>query len=127
MVDKLDIGEVYRGPVGQLKDSPWITAESIPHDRDTVLQIESVMRRRNVVFKTETKRTYGSLRFKNEPRELGLCATNLAVLKALFGPETGAYFGKFVALYVTEVSAFGKMVPAVRIRAKKIDAPKEGA
>jgi len=124
MSEKLEQGEIYRGPAGVLKDSNWLSAETIPHDQDTIVQIEAVIRRREVKFKTETKKSYGSLRFKGRDRELGLNTTNIATLKALFGSETGAWFGKWIALYVDpNVSAFGKIVPAVRIRAKKVEPP----
>lgn len=122
MSEKLESGEPYRGPCGVLKDSNWLSSETIPHDQDTIVQIEAVVRRREVKFKDQTKKGYGSLRFKGRDRELGLNATHIATLKALFGPETGAWFGKWISLYVDQnVQAFGKFVPAVRIRAKKID------
>jgi hypothetical protein len=125
MGEKLDAGEIYRGPCGVLKDSAWLNAESIPTDRDTIVQIEAVVRRKNVAFKNETKSSYGSLRFKGAQKELGLCATHIKVLKALFGPDTSAWFGQWIALYVDpDVSAFGQIVSAVRIRAKKIEPPK---
>lgn len=125
MGERLEQGEIYRGPAGVLKDSAWLSAETIPHDKDTVVEIESVVRRREVKFKNETKKSYGSLRFKGRDRELGLNATHIRVLKALFGPETGSWFGKKIALYVDpHVEAFGKVVPAVRIRAKDINGEK---
>lgn len=125
MGEKLEAGEVYRGPCGILKDSNWLSAETLPTDRDTVVQIEAVVRRKEVKFKSETKHSYGSLRFKGAQKELGLNATHIKVLKALFGPDTSAWFGQFIALYVDpDVSAFGQIVSAVRIRAKRVDAPK---
>lgn len=128
MAEKLEAGEVYRGPCGVLKDSQWLSAETLPADRDTVVQIDAVIRRREVKFKSETKKGYGSLRFVGRERELGLNATHIKVLKALFGPDTGGWEKKYIALYVDpDVSAFGQIVSAVRIRAKKIDAPAKGA
>lgn len=122
MAEKLEAGEVYRGPCGILKDSQWLSAETIPADRDTVLQIEKVVRRKSVKFKSETKSGYGSLKFVGKERELGLNATNIRVLAALFGTDTSKWFGQYIALYVDPaVSAFGQIVSAVRIRAKKID------
>lgn len=123
MTEKLEDGELYRGPCGVLKDSNWLSAETIPQDRDTVVEIEAVVRRKVVKFKNETKQGYGSLRFRGKDKELGLNATHIAVLSKLFGPNTGDWFGKRVALYVDpNVSAFGKVVSAVRIRAKRIEA-----
>jgi hypothetical protein len=121
MAAKLEDGELYKGPCGVLKDSNWLNAESIPADRDTIVQIEAVIRRKSVEFKNEKKRGYGSLKFVGKERELGLNSTHLAVLKALFGPNTSDWFGQKIALYVDpHVSAFGQIVSAVRIRAKKV-------
>ena len=60
MAEKLEAGEAYRGPCGILKDSQWLSAETIPADRDTILQIEKVVRRKSVKFKNETKSGYRS-------------------------------------------------------------------
>lgn len=128
MGEKLQEGEVYVGPAGILKDSNWLNAESLPPDRDTVVQIEAVVRRKEVKFKNETKRGYGSLRFTGKEKELGLNATHIHVLCALFGSNCGDWRGKWIALYVDpEVSAFGRTVSAVRIRPRKVEAPKPGA
>jgi hypothetical protein len=126
--EPLEKGEIYKGPAGILKDSDWLSAETIPADRDTVLQIEAVIRRSVVKFKNETKKGYGSLKFVGKDRQLGLNATNIRILCALFGSDTSAWFGQHIALYVDPaVSAFGQIVSAVRIRAKKIDAPAKHA
>lgn len=128
MGEKLEAGEIYRGPCGVLKDSNWLSAETLPADRDTIVQIEAVVRRKVVKFKNETKQGYGSLRFKGKDKELGLNATHIKVLKALFGPDTTAWFGQWIALYVDpDVSAFGQIVSAVRIRAKKVEPGKSVA
>lgn len=128
MPEKLEQGEVYRGPCGILRESAWLSAETISADKDTVVQIHSVIRRREVKFKSETKKGYGSLRFVGAERELGLNSTHIKVLKALFGPMTGEWEKKWVALYVDpNVNAFGQTVSAIRIRAKHIEAPKPAA
>lgn len=124
--EQLEAGELYKGPCGLLKDSNWLNAETIPSDKDTLVQIEAVIRRKSVKFKNETKKGYGSLRFKGKERELGLNATHLKVLSALFGSDTSAWFGQWIALYVDpDVTAFGQPVSAVRIRAKRVEPPKE--
>jgi len=126
--EKLEAGEVYRGPCGVLKDSNWLTAETLPQDRETIVQIDVVLRRKAVKFQKETKKGYGSLRFKGKEKELGLNATNIRVLKALFGPETKEWEGKWIALYVDpNVEAFGQVVSAVRIRARKVEPLAEAA
>lgn len=119
MSEKMEAGEVYRGPCGVLKDTNWLTAETLPTDKDTVVEIEAVIRRKVVKFKNEEKKGYGSLRFKGKEKELGLNATHIRVLAALFGTDTTNWFGKKISLYVDpDVNAFGKIVSAVRIRAK---------
>ena len=126
MAENLEAGEAYRGPCGILKDSQWLSAETIPADRDTILQIEKVVRRKSVKFKNETKSGYGSLKFVGRERELGLNSTNIRILAALFGPDTSKWYGQHIALYVDPaVSAFGQIVSAVRIRAKKVEPPKK--
>ena len=122
MAEKLEAGEPYKGPCGILKNSNWLSAESLPGDQDTIVEIECVIRRREVKFKDSIKKGYGSIKFKGRDRELGLNATHIAVLKALYGADTTNWWGKKIALYVDpNVSAFGRMVSAVRIRAKKIE------
>lgn len=122
MGEKIEPGEAYKGPCGVLKDSNWLSAETIPADRDTVVQIEKVVRRKSVKFKNETKNGYGSLKFTGIEKELGLNSTNLRILSALFGSDTSKWFGQWIALYVDPaVSSFGQIVSAVRIRAKKPD------
>lgn len=122
MAKPIGEGEAFSGSWGLLKDSNWLNATSIPADRDTVVTIEAVVRRASVKFKDEEKKGYGSLKFREFDKELGLCATHLNVLARLFGSAKEAV-GQKVALYVDpDVSAFGKTVAAVRIRPKKIAA-----
>ncbi len=127
-MQRIKEGDVYEGPVGLLKDSNWLTAESLPPDRDVMVQIETVRIRKDVEFKNETKRVYGSLVFVGRDRELGLNSTNIAVLSALYGPVAKGWFGKWIALYVDpDVKAFGRTVSAVRIRPKRVEPPKARA
>lgn len=124
MAKKYGDGEAYKGPVGLLKDSSWLTAESLPPDKDVEVQIAEVRVRKNVEFKNETKAVYGSLVFTGKDKELGLNSTNLAVLTALHGNMAAGWYGKWVALYVDhDVKAFGRTVSAVRIRPKRLDGP----
>lgn len=127
MGEKLEDGQYYTGLLGALKDSNWLNAESIPSDKDTVVQIEKVVRRGVVKFKDETKKGYGSLKFVGKDKELGLNATHIAVLTRLFGPTAKDIEGQWIALYVDpNVSSFGKIVSAVRIRAQKVKPPERG-
>lgn len=125
---KQNDGELYKGPCGLLKDSAWLTADQLPQDKGVVVTVEAVILRRDVEFakagsKPERKSVYGSLRFVGKDKELGLNSTNRNVMMALFGPNTGDWYGKKIELYVDpHVSAFGQIVSAVRIRARKIEA-----
>lgn len=118
-------GKVYKGPSGIARDSVWLTSEDLPAGQEVVVEIESVMVRRNVKFQGgRQKPTVLSLKFRGKERELGLNATNRKTLSMLFGSsECSAWFGKRVALYVeTGVRRpDGTVGPAVRIRAKRLE------
>lgn len=120
-------GQAYKGPSGIARESTWLTNEDIPHDRDSIVQIEAVVRRDNLTMeKGRTKAVALSLRFVGRKRELLLNATNRKTLAALFGTnECGAWFGQWVALFVEQDvrKPDGTRGPAVRIRAKRVKPP----
>lgn len=123
-------GEVYKGPPGIARDSLWLTNEDIPHDRDTVVTIESILLRRKLTFQGGRDKAVGlSAKFVGKQRELLLNATNRKTLAALYGPNTGDWFGRQVALYVEQDvrRPDGSRGPAVRIRAKRFELPAGGA
>lgn len=128
MAKQLDPGAVYKGPCGALSDSPWLTAETLPLERDTIVTIESVLVRKDFTFecggRTEKKKVHGSLKFVGKDRELGLNPTNRKTMSALFGSDTAKWFGQKIALYVDpNVRGFGGgTVCGIRIRARRIDA-----
>ncbi len=120
-------GSEYKGPSGIARDSCWLTSEDLPHDRDTVVTIESVLRRDNVKFQGgRTKPITLSLKFVGKGRELALNATNRKILAAMFGTnECAAWYGRRVGLFV-EANVRrpdGTYGPAVRIRAKRLEQP----
>ena len=49
--------------------------------------------------------------------------TNWAVLEKLYGDESDDWIGCPIRVYVTEVEAFGKLVPAIRLRAPSKASP----
>lgn len=118
-------GELYRGPSGIARDSTWLCAEDLPHDRDTVVSIEAVVRRDNLTMQGgRPKKIALSLRFVGKGRELMLNATNRKTLATMFGTnECAAWFGKRIALFVEQNvrRPDGTYGPAVRIRAKRIE------
>lgn len=123
MPNDVGAGEVYKGPCGIGRDSPWLTNEDLPHDREVTVQIESVRVRRNLEMQGgREKKVALSLKFAGKDRELMLNATNRKVLAALFGGNTGDWFGKRVVLYVEQDvrRPDGTRGPAVRIRAKRL-------
>ena len=118
-------GTEYRGPSGIARDSVWLTNEDLPHDRDTPVTIEAVVRRNNVVFLEGRKKPVAlSLRFVGKQRELLLNATHRGTLATLFGSTNCAeWFGKQILLHVVQNvrRPDGSKGPAVRIRARRVD------
>ena len=118
-------GQDYKGPSGIARDSNWLTSEDLPHDKDSIVTIESVTLRRNLTMQGgRPKNVALSLKFVGKQRELMLNATNRKTLAALFQTnECGAWFGKRIALFVEQDvrRPDGTRGPAVRIRAKRIE------
>jgi hypothetical protein len=118
-------GTEYKGPSGIARDSLWLTNEDIPHDRDTVVTIEAVIRRDGVKFQGgRTKPVTLSLKFVGKARELALNATNRKILATMFGSnECATWYGRRIALFVEQNvrRPDGTYGPAVRIRAKRIE------
>lgn len=118
-------GDIYKGPSGIARESNWLTNEDIPHDRDSVVTIETVIIRRNVQMQGGRPKNIAlSLKFVGKSRELMLNATNRKTLAALFeSNQCEAWFGKRVALFVEQDvrRPDGTRGPAVRIRAKRIE------
>ncbi|MBK8100547.1 MAG: hypothetical protein IPK26_25935 [Planctomycetes bacterium] len=124
-------GTDYKGPSGIARDSNWLTNEDIPHDRDTVVTIESVKLRRNLTMQGGRPKAVAlSLTFVGKSRELMLNATNRKTLAALFESNAcDAWYGKRIALYVEQDvrRPDGTRGPAVRIRAKRIEQRRDEA
>ena len=122
---EVPIGTEYRGPSGVARDSNWLTNEDLPHDKDTLVTVESVLLRRNVVMKGgRPKKVALSIKFVGKDRELVVNATNRQTMDALFGPGgCGQWFGKRIALFVEQDvrRPDGTRGPAVRIRPKRIE------
>jgi len=118
-------GQEYRGPSGIARDSNWLTNEDLPHDRDTVVTIESVILRRALKMQGGRPKDIAlSLKFVGKGRELMLNATHRKTLAAVFGTnQCEAWFGKKIALYVEQGirRPDGTVGPAVRIRAKRLE------
>lgn len=118
-------GQDYKGPSGIARDSNWLTNEDIPHDRDTVVTIESVVLRRNLKMQGGRPKDVAlSLKFVGKGRELMLNATNRKTLAALFNSnECAQWYQRKIALYVEQDvrRPDGTRGPAVRIRAKRIE------
>lgn len=59
------------------------------------------------------------IRFERAKKMLVLNKTNAMQIAELYGPETNGWAGKRITLHAARVSAFGKMVDAVRVRPTK--------
>ena len=120
-------GEAYKGPSGIARESTWLTSEDLPHDRDTIVEIEQVTIRRNLKMQGGREKPIGlSLKFRGKGRELLLNATNRAILGKLCGTnDTATWYGQRIALYVEQDirRPDGTKGPAVRIRAKRMEQP----
>lgn len=123
-------GVQYKGPSGIARDSLWLTNEDIPHDRDTVVTIESVILRRDLKMQSGRPKPVAlSLKFKGKGRELMLNATNRKIITAIVGtPDTSQWYGLSIALFVEKDvrRPDGTKGPAVRIRAKRVTPPTPG-
>lgn len=127
MARNIDEGDEFEGSFDLLRDSAWLCSADLPWDKDTVVQIKEVRKHRNIKLRDEVKSVAGTLHFVGKKKCLLLNAGHRAVLKALFGDAKGVR-NKWVALYVDpEVSSFGQVVSAVRIRVKRIDPPTPGS
>lgn len=124
MTDQDDpIGQEYRGPSGIARNSPWLTNEDIPHDSDTAVEISGVFFHRAIKFQAgRTEENRISLAFAGKKRRLVINATNRNVLNKLFSPNTDAWFGKRILLFVEQGvrRPDGEKGPAVRIRARRV-------
>lgn len=122
-------GVPYNGPSGIARNSIWLTNEDLPHDRDTQVEIEAVVRRDNVSFQMGRKEPVVlSLRFVAKKRELALNATNRKRLQMLTGSsKCGDWVGARIILFVEQGvrRPDGTTGPAVRIRPKFWEAKEE--
>ena len=118
-------GKEYGGPSGIARESTWLTNEDLAHDRDSLVEIASVIHYQNLKMQGgREKRNALALRFVGKSRELLLNATNRKTLASLFGTNQCAeWYGKRVLLFVEQDvrRPDGTRGPAVRIRAKRVE------
>lgn len=133
MSDNIGEGQEWNGPLGALSPSPWLSALDIPHEGETIVQIEKAVKFDSVEFvqaggRKEAKRDYGALKFVGRTKLLGLNATLKRTLALLFGSSAKSLKGQHVALFVdTKVKVGGEVKCAVRIVARKVDPPRTAA
>lgn len=136
--DDLPPGEDYRGPIGGMKDSPFLDAGCFPEagpgrSADILIEIERVRLRRGFDLYRGGRKVRqnlgGFLKFKGREKELLLNATNTNTLKRLFGRETGAWWGKKIILFIDRIPPPGGREPdgddgkigAIRIRNRNVN------
>lgn len=114
----------YSGPSGALKaDSEWLASEDLPPGRDVPVVIKTALLLSDVPLDQGRKYSGGGLEFDGAAKKMILNSTNRKTLVRLFGPDTTAWIGKGVDLYVDPKVRFGgKIVSGVRIRDKESDA-----
>lgn len=114
----------YKGVHRIASDSPWLAADDLPDDKDTIVTIEAVNLRRDVTMDAGRKKDVAlSLRFVGKKRELMLNATNRKTLTLLSGSaKCEAWYGMTIALFKAQgVRRPDKTKgPAIRIRPKHV-------
>ncbi len=100
----------YSGPSGALKDSPWLAAEDLPLDRDTVVTIETVLMLIGVPMDKGRELSGGALAFGGKKKRLILNSGKRKILNRLFTNDTSQWPGKTIALYVDPTVRFGSTV-----------------
>lgn len=103
-------------------------AWNLPDGKDVVVVIESC--KQGTVKNKEKSERKPVLYFSNvKDRSKGLVlnATNAKRLIKLYGRHVEKWAGKPIALFVTEVDAFGETVDAIRIRPTAPPMPAKGA
>lgn len=122
----------YTGPIGAMRDSNWLTWEDIKPTGDTIVTIEKVILRRGYQFRgSKSAKDTFSLKFKGKNRELRVAACHRKVLCDLTGVKGNAavtaWKGLTIALFVMQDVGRpdGTIQPAIRIRAKRIQPPKD--
>lgn len=96
--------------------SKYLCAADFLEHGERALTIERVYQDDLRTADNETEKK-ALVQFKGAQKRLVLNKTNALAIAELFGPETNAWTGKRVTLYPARVSAFGKMVDAIRVRA----------
>ena len=119
----------YTGPSGIARDSQWLTNEDIPHDKDTIVEIERVILHQSLTLQGGRQESNKlALQFVGKKRQLLLNATNRKTMNLLFNTnKTGEWWGKRIMLGVEQNvrRPDGSKGPAVRIRAKRVEQAKQ--
>lgn len=100
--------------VHDLFPSRYITAADLNGGNYT-LTIKSVVME-DMQSHDNKKVTKPVVRFANAQKSMVLNRTNCMIIAALYGDETDGWAGKRIAIYPTQVRAFGKMQDCIRVK-----------
>ena len=122
MSDQPEVKE-FTGSSTEIRDSDFLASGDfqIPETdnyREEIVTIVTVYERRNLVFEGGRKKARGwTLKFAEKERELLINATNREQLKKMFGPNSLAWRGKKLLLWVDKtVKLKGQPKPGIRIK-----------
>lgn len=100
--------------ISQVYPSKYVAAEDL-NGRDITLTIASVVLE-EMQSHDNTKTQKPVVYFEKATKGLVLNRTNATIIADLYGDETDGWPGKRITIYATRVKAFGKVVPAIRVR-----------
>lgn len=104
--------------------SRWLKAEDLDRDEDLKLTIKDVRMEDLQDPKTGENVPKPVVYWREDRKPLVLNETNWNSIEKLLGSvESDDWTGQVIALYVTEVEAFGKRVDAIRVRTKRQRTP----
>lgn len=105
--------EIMGYSMNDMFPSKYLKAEDFAHGEDKIVTIkETAPETFGEGAKAETK----FVLWTREAKPIVLNKTNASIIAHLYGPNTDDWFGKQIALYVTEVASFGEVTNAIRIR-----------
>jgi hypothetical protein len=108
--------------ISQVFPSKYVAAEDL-QGRDISLTIASVTLE-EMTSHDNQKANKPVVYFEKATKGLVLNRTNANIIADLYSDETDTWTGKRVTIYATRVKAFGKVVPAIRVRETVPAAPK---
>ena len=110
-------GEIITDAITKHLDRNYLTSLDLAGHAETVLTIDRLEKHKELVYNNGNKDKDAILcYFKETPKPLKLCKTNIAAIIQITGTNiVSEWAGKKIKLAVKIVKAFGDMKPAVRV------------